>query len=304
MNEEHKNGREEEMEERKEEETETAQDGSAPGSGFRAGYVAIVGEPNVGKSTLMNTLVGMKLSIVTRKPQTTRKSVLGILTTDAAQTIFIDTPGVITPHYLLQEKLVGYVADAVRDADVILLMLDVTNPSIERLAKTPLGDVRNLNKPIILLLNKMDLLQNKRDALPLMERFLAMGIFREIIPASGLYAQNTAELVETIARHLPEGEPFYDPEMLSEQLTVFRERADSRAGAGAVPAGDPLFRGGARGGVQGASGAGKALYQRGNHSGTGFAERNSDRKERGVAETAGGTGAQEYRGVSGPGGLP
>lgn len=219
MNEEHKNGREEEMEERKEE--ETAQDGAAPGSGFRAGYVAIVGEPNVGKSTLMNTLVGMKLSIVTRKPQTTRKSVLGILTTDTAQTIFIDTPGVITPHYLLQEKLVGYVADAVRDADVILLMLDVTNPSIERLAKTPLGDVRNLNKPIILLLNKMDLLQNKRDALPLMERFLAMGIFREIIPASGLYAQNTAELVETIARHLPEGEPFYDPEMLSEQPQRF-----------------------------------------------------------------------------------
>lgn len=192
-----------------------------PATGFRAGYVAIVGEPNVGKSTLMNTLVGMKLSIVTRKPQTTRKSVLGILTTDNAQIVFIDTPGIITPHYLLQEKLVGYVADAVRDADVILLMLDVTDPSIERLARTPLGDVRNLEKPIVLLLNKMDLLENKRDALPLIERFHAMNLFREIVPASGRYAQNTSELIETLVRHLPEGEPFYDPEMLSEQPQRF-----------------------------------------------------------------------------------
>lgn len=188
---------------------------------FKAGYVAIVGEPNVGKSTLMNTLVGAKLSIVTKKPQTTRKSVLGILSTDDAQVIFIDTPGIITPRYLLQEKLVGYVADAVRDADVILLMLDVNDPDIERLAKTPLGDVANLGKPIILLLNKMDLLENKRDALPLMQRFLETGLFREIVPASGLYGQNTDDLVGALAQYLPSGQPFYDPDMLSEQPQRF-----------------------------------------------------------------------------------
>ena len=190
-------------------------------SDYRAGYIAIVGEPNVGKSTLMNTLIGTKLSIVTKKPQTTRKSVLGIHSTDSAQMIFIDTPGVITPRYLLQEKLVGYVADAVRDADVILLMLDVNDPDIKRLAKTPLGDVAELGKPIILLLNKMDLLENKRDALPLMAQFHEMNIFKEIIPASGRYAQNTDELVDVVAGYLPQGPPFYDPEVLSEQPQRF-----------------------------------------------------------------------------------
>lgn len=183
--------------------------------------MAIVGEPNVGKSTLMNTLVGTKLSIVTKKPQTTRKSVLGILSTVDAQMIFIDTPGIITPRYLLQEKLVGYVADAVRNADVILLMLDVNDPNIDRLAKTALGDVSELGKPIVLLLNKMDLLENKRDALPIMAQFHTMGLFKEIIPASGLYAQNTPELSKVLTGYLPKGQPFYDPDTLSEQPQRF-----------------------------------------------------------------------------------
>ena len=193
----------------------------APLSTFRSGYVAIVGEPNVGKSTLMNRLVGAKLSIVTRKPQTTRKSVLGILTTDEAQVIFIDTPGVLTPRYLLQEKLVGYVAEAVRDADVILLMLDVTNPDIKRLAGTPLGDIQSLGKPVILLLNKMDTLKNRKEVLPLIGQFNALGIFREIIPASALQGENTDGLVEAMTEYLPYGEPFYDPDLLSEQPQRF-----------------------------------------------------------------------------------
>src|SRR3954470_11069043 len=92
--------------------------------GFRTGYVAIVGEPNVGKSTLVNRLVGAKLSIVTNKPQTTRKSVLGIMSNDRAQTIFVDTPGVLSPAYLLQQKMLGYVETALKDADVILLLID------------------------------------------------------------------------------------------------------------------------------------------------------------------------------------
>ena len=192
-----------------------------PLSNFRSGYIAIVGEPNVGKSTLLNRLVGAKLSIVTRKPQTTRKSVLGILTTDEAQIIFIDTPGVLTPRYLLQEKLVGYIADAVRDADAVLLMLDVSDPNIERLAGTALGDIQNLEKPVFLLLNKMDTLKNKRDVLPLIARFHEMEIFQEIIPASALRGENTDELVSAITQYIPVGEPFYDPDMLSEQPQRF-----------------------------------------------------------------------------------
>ena len=190
-------------------------------SGFRAGYVAIVGEPNVGKSTLLNQLLGAKLSIVTRKPQTTRKSVLGIYSDDSAQIIFIDTPGVLTPKYLLQEKLAGYIADALRDADVILLMLDVNHPAIERLAETTLGNVQDLGKPVVLMLNKMDLLKDKKDALPLIERFTAMGLFEEVVPASAMYGQNTAGLLEAIRKYIPYGEPFYDPELLSEQPQRF-----------------------------------------------------------------------------------
>lgn len=193
----------------------------APQSGYRAGYVAIVGEPNVGKSTLLNQLLGAKLSIVTRKPQTTRKSVLGIHSDESSQIIFIDTPGVLTPKYLLQEKLAGYIAEALRDADVILLMLDVNHPAIERLSETPLGNVTEFGKPVILMLNKMDLLPNKKDALPLIERFTGMGVFEEVVPASAMYGQNTAGLLEAIRKYIPYGEPFYDPELLSEQPQRF-----------------------------------------------------------------------------------
>lgn len=188
---------------------------------FRTGYVAIVGEPNVGKSTLLNTLLGAKLSIVTKKPQTTRKSVLGILTNDRAQIIFRDTPGVLTPRYLLQEKMVGYVTSALADADVILLMLDVNDPNLERIINTPIGDITKLRKPIILLLNKMDALKDKKEALPIMEKFLNMGAFAEIVPASGLYAQNTERLVEVLEKYLPLGQLLYDPEIISEQPERF-----------------------------------------------------------------------------------
>lgn len=188
---------------------------------FHTGYVAIVGEPNVGKSTLLNTLLGAKLSIVTKKPQTTRKSVLGILTNDRAQIIFQDTPGVLTPRYLLQEKMVGYVTSALADADVILLMLDVNDPNLERIINTPIGDITKLRKPIILLLNKMDALKDKKEALPIMEKFLKMGAFAEIVPASGLYAQNTERLVEVLEKYLPLGQLLYDPEIISEQPERF-----------------------------------------------------------------------------------
>lgn len=188
---------------------------------FRTGYVAIVGEPNVGKSTLLNTLLGAKLSIVTKKPQTTRKSVLGILTNDRAQIIFQDTPGVLTPRYLLQEKMVGYVTSALADADLILLMLDVNDPNLERIINTPIGDITKLRKPIILLLNKMDALKDKKEALPIMEKFLSMGAFAEVVPASGLYAQNTDRLVEVLEKYLPLGPLLYDPEIISEQPERF-----------------------------------------------------------------------------------
>jgi GTP-binding protein Era len=192
----------------------------APGS-FHTGYAAIVGEPNVGKSTLLNALIGTKLSIVTSKPQTTRKSVLGIHSTDTVQVIFVDTPGVLTPHYLLQQKLAGYVEQALSDADAILLMLDAGHPDLERLATTSLGNVRELGKPIILVINKMDTLHDKKEILPVMEKFAAMGVFADIVPISAKFEQNVDVLVDMIGRYLPAGPPLYDPELISEQPQRF-----------------------------------------------------------------------------------
>jgi len=195
-----------------------ASDSEAP---FRTGYVAIVGEPNVGKSTLVNRLVGAKLSIVTNKPQTTRKSVLGIQTTEHAQVIFLDTPGVLTPHYLLQQKMVGYVKTALQDADMILLMIDAGAPDLERLAATPVGDVRGLRKPIVLAINKVDALPDRKVVLPLMERFMKLGVFREVIPISALHGDNADVLMEAIEKTLPPGEPLYDPDLISQQPQRF-----------------------------------------------------------------------------------
>lgn len=189
--------------------------------GFRTGYVAIVGEPNVGKSTLMNTILGAKLSIVSAKPQTTRKSVLGIATNERAQVIFVDTPGVITPRYLLQEKLVGYVQSALQDADAILLMLDATHPDLERLATTPVGNIAELGKPIVLLLNKMDALVEKAMILPYIEQFSAMGVFAHVVPISAMRRENTVGLLDMLADFLPYGPPLYDPDMLSQQPERF-----------------------------------------------------------------------------------
>jgi len=188
---------------------------------FRTGYVAIVGEPNVGKSTLVNRLVGAKLSIVSKKPQTTRKSVLGIMTNDRAQMIFLDTPGVLTPNYLLQEKMLGYVRTALQDADLILLMIDVNAPDLERLATTPLGALKELGKPVILALNKVDSLHDKKIVLPMMEKFMNSGAFREVLPLSALYGDNADVLLGMIAGALPPGEPLYDPELISQQPQRF-----------------------------------------------------------------------------------
>jgi GTP-binding protein Era len=188
---------------------------------FHTGYVAIVGEPNVGKSTLVNKLVGMKLSIVTNKPQTTRKNVLGIQTTEQMQMIFLDTPGVLTPHYLLQEKMVGYVKTALESADVILLLVDAGDPNLERLASTAIGDVKDLRKPIVLAINKVDALPDRAVVLPLMKQFMGLGLFKEVIPISALDGVNVDVLMESLAKYLPEGPPFYDPDLISEQPQRF-----------------------------------------------------------------------------------
>jgi GTP-binding protein Era len=183
--------------------------------GHTSGYVALIGKPNVGKSTLMNALIGRKLSIVTRKPQTTRHRVLGIHSSEDHQIIFLDTPGIITPQYRLQEIMMGSVKDAIRDADLLLFLHEATKDRPDTSSLDWVGDT-----PAFLVLTKMDLIPQE-EALPLVESYLELKAFDEVIPTSALKGFNLDTLLEQIVDHLPEGPPFYPKEMISEHPERF-----------------------------------------------------------------------------------
>ena len=190
---------------------------------FRAGYVAIVGEPNVGKSTLLNVLLGQKISIVTPKPQTTRHKILGILSGENYQIVFLDTPGIIKPRYRLQEVMVEAARSAIEDADVVLLMIDVTEvdtSTVEERYNHLILLLRPLQKPVLLLLNKIDLIR-KSELLPMIDAFVKVYPFREIIPISALKADGVDDLREALMQFLPEGPPFYPPDIVSGQTERF-----------------------------------------------------------------------------------
>ena len=183
---------------------------------FRCGYVAIAGEPNVGKSTLLNALLGEKLSIVTAKPQTTRQRVVGILNRENAQIIFLDTPGLLDPKYLLQEKMVDAARMALADADVILVLCEVRkkaelHPRVEEeiLRKSASDAVR------ILVINKVDTIA-RDEVLPLIGAFSEKGLFKEIVPISAAKGENLDRLLSLIIQSLPVHVPYYPTDILSD----------------------------------------------------------------------------------------
>ncbi len=189
-------------------------------NGFRCGYVAIVGEPNVGKSTLLNALLKEKLSIVTNKPQTTRQRVLGILSADTHQMVFLDTPGLIRPTYRLQAEMVRHAESALADADVVLVLTEVSKRSI--LPDEVMQRIQPLagRKPLVLVINKADTIF-KPDILPIMDGFIQSGLFQDIVPVSALKRVNLDDLEKTLASHLPEHEPLYPTDIMSEQPERF-----------------------------------------------------------------------------------
>ncbi len=189
-------------------------------SGFRAGYVAIVGEPNVGKSTLMNALLNQKVSIVTPKPQTTRQRVLGILSRDDAQVIFLDTPGLIKPKYLLHEKMLTSAESALSDADVILVMTEVSRGSRLPVEVENLVLKKHSTKPILLLINKVDTVY-KPTVLPTIAEYSKRPEFREVIPISALKQDNLEDLMKTLLSYLPVHEPFYPTDIVSDSPERF-----------------------------------------------------------------------------------
>ena len=189
----------------------------------KSGYVAILGLPNAGKSTLMNALLGQKLSITTSKPQTTRKQILGILSSENYQAIFLDTPGIIKPGYLLQEKMMEAVSRSVKNADIIVLIIDVSS---DPEGKQTLNNifitekVSNTGKPFLLLLNKIDLTQQE-NVKNLISKLESFNRFNKIIPVSALLNFNIEEVLGSIVELLPEGPKYYPDDIVADENERF-----------------------------------------------------------------------------------
>lgn len=188
---------------------------------IKSGFVAIIGRPNVGKSTLLNSLIGEKLSIISPKPQTTRSQILGIRTLKHAQIIYIDTPGLHRDEKRAMNRYMNRIASAViLDADVIIFMIDATSwRGEDELALKKLHDSK---KPVILVLNKMDLFEDKAQVLPMIDKLKDKFPFTHIIPISAINAENTEHLEEEIVKLLPEGPQLFPEDQYTDKSIRFQ----------------------------------------------------------------------------------
>lgn len=188
---------------------------------FRSGYIAVVGRPNVGKSTLINHILGQKLCITSRRPQTTRHRILGIQTTDAGQFIYVDTPGLHVDNKNAMNRYMNRSATAsMEDVDVILMVVENTRwtREDEAVLKRLQGQVK---APVILVLNKLDKLDNRNVLLPQIEKLSALYDFAAVVPISAEKGDNVDELEREVARLTPVGELIFDPEQLTDRSSRF-----------------------------------------------------------------------------------
>jgi GTP-binding protein Era len=181
----------------------------------KSGFVSIIGRPNSGKSTLLNRLVGEKVSIVTDKPQTTRHVVRGIVTRPEGQITFLDTPGIHKPIHRMNERMMKVVRDSIADVDLVLLIVDAS-ASFGRGEEFTLQLLKPVTTKKFLLLNKIDRIQ-KKALLPIIDRYSKAAEFQEIIPISALKGENVESLISEIFKHLPEGPMFYPADQISDQ---------------------------------------------------------------------------------------
>jgi len=186
---------------------------------MKFGTVTIVGRPNSGKSTLLNALVGSKISIVSDKPQTTRHRLLGIRNDERGQIAFVDTPGVHKPAYAMNRRMLRSVNDSLRGVDLILHVVDGTI-SFGAGEQFTLELVKHAAVPTILVINKIDRMAKPR-LLPIIDRYSKAYEFVEIVPVSSLSAENLGLLVELVFKHLPEAMPGYDPELVTDRTERF-----------------------------------------------------------------------------------
>ncbi|SHE64753.1 GTP-binding protein Era [Seinonella peptonophila] len=186
---------------------------------FRSGFVALIGRPNVGKSTLMNHLIGQKIAIMSDKPQTTRNRIHGVLTQDEGQVIFLDTPGIHKPHSKLGDFLVKTAQNTLSEVDLILFLVDAAE-GIGPGDRYIIHHLKQVKTPVFLVVNKIDLVHPDQ-LLPLIDQYRQLISFQEIVPISALKGNNAVTLLNLIFKQLPEGPKYYPPEQVTDHPEQF-----------------------------------------------------------------------------------
>jgi GTP-binding protein Era len=189
-------------------------------SGHVSGFVSILGRPNAGKSTLMNALIGTKLSIVADKPQTTRNIVQGVLTTPRGQVVFLDTPGILDPKNLLHRRMTDKIRTALEGRDLLLFLADASRAFAQE-DDQALAYITDVKTPALLLLNKVDRLANREEILPVIEAYRTKRNFEQVLPISALNGEGMYLLRESILKHLPEGPAYFPEDYLTDQPERF-----------------------------------------------------------------------------------
>lgn len=195
-------------------------DGPAPGEDFRCGYVALVGRPNVGKSTLMNTILGQKVSIVTAKPQTTRQRIAGIKTTERGQVVYVDTPGIHLAAKRALNRYMNRIAQAsFQDVDLILFLVEAGRwtPQDEHVAQA----LARIDVPVILVVNKVDLVADKGELLRFVTEKIGTSRFSEVLMIAARRGDGVADLEQTVLKALPFARPFYDEDQFTDRSERF-----------------------------------------------------------------------------------
>lgn len=187
---------------------------------FRCGYVALIGRPNVGKSTLMNYILGQKISITSHRPQTTRHRILGIKTTDEAQFIYVDTPGIHDNEKKAMNRYMNRTAGAsFKDVDIIVLLVDAMRWTEED--ELVIKRLEHVSTPVVLAVNKVDRVKKKEDLLPFIEKIKNKYTFKDIIPLSAMKGDNIEGFEKIILDYLPVSEAFYDADQITDRSSRF-----------------------------------------------------------------------------------
>lgn len=197
---------------------------------FYSGFVSLIGRPNVGKSTLMNCLIGEKIAITSHKPQTTRNKITSILTKDDFQCVFLDTPGIHKPHHKLGEYMMRAVENTFQEVDMVLFLVEPMD-TIPDADKHIIEKLNGLKTPVVLVINKIDTVPDKEKLLGIIDAYRSLYPFQEVVPISASKGTNTEELLTVIRKYLPEGPQYFPSDMVTDQperqiaSEIIREKA-------------------------------------------------------------------------------